>query len=145
MEEARERIRLYTLPPQHESLCGGAGDEKPPCGGGGGGGEERPPGSGAKPLGAPGRTPPARSSNKRAFLRPGSVGAVWARALVGSHKTVSVGRRRSTQEEDAAPRGGGAGGGGGMEQPRSLADISAFLHQHKRCDKGPTHAGRGFP
>jgi hypothetical protein len=80
---------------------------------------------------------PVAAPRKRSFVRPGGVGAAWARC-VGAQKTVSVGRKR---DHDGADEGGAPAPAGAALAvapaatlvPRNLADISVFLRHSKRC------------
>jgi hypothetical protein len=75
---------------------------------------------------------PGPVARKRSFMRPGGVGAAWARC-VGAQKTVNVGRKRALGDgdaaaDDAAPLAGAPA----ALYPRNLADIAVFLRHRKR-------------
>ena len=83
---------------------------------------------------APGRTPGSRGKQKRSFLRPGSVGAAWARCVAqqgsGSLRGKDAGGKHAGRKETGA--GAGHGGIARKDLPDSLEAVSAFLRQRKR-------------
>jgi len=79
--------------------------------------------------------------SRKSFVRPGGVGAAWARC-VGAQKTVSVGRKRPAEAEPGAEPAQplqplAMVAPAATLQPRSLADIAVFLRHRKRCGALP--------
>jgi hypothetical protein len=99
--------------------------------------------SSRRASGGAGVPTPGPVARKRSFVRPGGVGAAWARC-VGTQRTVSVGRKRAVG--DLEPRGEGAEEGAAALQlpapaaplfPRHLPDMAVFLRHRKRCAPRP--------
>ena len=88
------------------------------------------------PRGVPTPGPVVRKS----FVRPGGVGAAWARC-VGAQKTVSVGRKRRAEGEPGAEPAAGHASAvtqlvvapAATLQPHSLADLHVFLRHRRWC------------
>lgn len=78
-------------------------------------------------------TPGPQARNKRSFVRPGGVGAAWARC-VGAQKTVSVGRKRACDDATDGDAAGAlvAAPPAAALYPRNLADMAVFLRHRKR-------------
>ena len=120
------------VPEQLRALClrGGEGD-------GDAGGAVAAPSS--RRVSAP-RVPTPSPVVRKSFVRPGGVGAAWARC-VGAQKTVSVGRKRRAEGEPGAEPAAGHASAlqqlvvapAATLQPHSLADLHVFLRHRRRC------------
>jgi hypothetical protein len=122
------------VPDQLRALClrGGEGDEDA--------GGSAPPAAvvahaSSRRVSAPRGVATPGIVSRKSFVRPGGVGAAWARC-VGAQKTVSVGRKRAAETEPGAepalPLQPLAVAPAATLQPRSLADIAVFLRHRKR-------------